>query len=318
MFSIVNLKTKEMNTEQRIRLNMLLTVRNCVKQNEAVAKSIPKFMENYVVLQNTTNEIQEIGKLQGLDKTGVASDKNKLKAKLIAVAAKNSRKISALAKFINSDKLLNEVKYNEAQLERFPETILLEKAMAIYSSGEDNMSSLTEYGISPETQKSFLDIINSLNSALKSPRSTITERKKLTERLVVLFETADDALEMMDYAIGIVRDEQIDFATSYKASRKLVDTNGGTVSLKATASGIASGVPLPGAIFTFTSDGNTTGIAGNGKIVKKTAVKGSFQVRKMQAGNYRVLVQKPGYKEKELSVRISDGERSDLKVALEK
>ena len=234
------------------------------------------------------------------------------------MAAKNSRKISALAKFINSDKLLNEVKYNEAQLERFPETILLEKAMAIYSSGEDNMSSLTEYGISPETQKSFLDIINSLNSALKSPRSTITERKKLTERLVVLFETADDALEMMDYAIGIVRDEQIDFATSYKASRKLVDTNGGTVSLKATASDIASGVPLPGAIFTFTSDGNTTGIAGNGKIVKKTAVKGSFQVRKMQAGNYRVLVQKPGYKEKELSVRISDGERSDLKVALEK
>ena len=76
---------------------------------------------------------RKLGKLQGTDKTGVASDKNKLKKTLIAMAAKNSRKVAALAKFINSDKLLNEVRYNEAQLERFAETTLIEKAMTIYS-----------------------------------------------------------------------------------------------------------------------------------------------------------------------------------------
>ena len=79
LVSIINLKIKEMNTRQRVRLNMLLTVRNCVTQNEAVAKNIPKFMEHYLSLQSTANEIQEIGKLQGIDKTGVAADKNKLK-----------------------------------------------------------------------------------------------------------------------------------------------------------------------------------------------------------------------------------------------
>ena len=38
----------------------------------------------------------------------------------------------------------------------------------------------------------------------------------------------------------------------------------------------------------------------------------------MQAGTYLVIVHKPGYKEKEVSVSIADGERSDLKVEMEK
>lgn len=38
----------------------------------------------------------------------------------------------------------------------------------------------------------------------------------------------------------------------------------------------------------------------------------------MQPGNYKVIVQKPGYKEKEVTVSVADGERSELNVELEK
>jgi len=139
-----------MNTDQRIKLNMCLTVRNTVTQNEAVANSIPKFMEQYLIMQNTTNEIQEIGKLQGADKTGIASDKNKLKQSLISLAAKNSRKIAALAKFINSDTLLKEVRYNERNLKDWAETTLIERAMTIYSNAEANIDKLAEHGVTPD------------------------------------------------------------------------------------------------------------------------------------------------------------------------
>lgn len=308
-----------MNTEQKIKLNMQLTVRNCVALNEAVAKTIPKFMENYSILQTTTNEIQEIAILQGTDKTRVASDKNKLKKILIAMAAKNSRKVAALAKFINSDKLLNEVRYNEAQLERFAETTLIEKAMTIYSRAEENIGALAEHGITPETQKVFIETITALNNVLKTPRSNIGERKKATEKLTVLFDTADKALEMMDFAVGIVKDEQVDFVTAYKTARKLVDTNTGNVSLKAKATDALTGTPVSGVLFTFKHDNLSMElVSGNGKISKKTASKGSFQIKNMQAGTYKVLVQKPGYKDKEVSVSISDSERSDLNVVLEK
>ena len=308
-----------MNTEQRIKLNMHLTVRNCVTQNETVANSIPKFSENYLILQSTTNEIQEISKLQGTNRTGIASDKNKLKKTLIALAAKNSRKITALAAFINSDALLKEVRYNEAQLERLAETTLIEKAMTIYSSAEANIGKLAEHGITPETQKVFIDTITALNNALKTPRSSIAEKKKATERLTVLFQTAENAIEMMDFAVGIVKDEQVDFVTAYKTSRKLVDISTGNVSLKAKATDITNGAPLKGVIFTFTPESARASLTvGKGQMVKKTATKGSFQIKNMPAGTYKVLVNKPGYKEKEVSVSISDGERSNLKVELEK
>jgi uncharacterized membrane protein len=136
---------------------------------------------------------------------------------------------------------------------------------------------------------------------------------------MVLFETADNAIEMMDYAVGIVKDEQVDFATAYKTSRKLVDTNTGTISLKAKATDLLTGAPLQGVIFTFTAEGTNTNLPwGSGKIIKKTATKGSFQVKNMPSGNYKVSIQKPGYKIKDASVSISDGERSDLNVVLEK
>jgi hypothetical protein len=308
-----------MTTDQRIKLNAYLTVRNCVGQNESVAKGIPKFMENYSILQSTTNEIQVIGEMQGANRTGVASDKNKLKKTLIDLAAKNSRKIAALAKFINSDTLLKEVRYNEAQLERLAETALIEKTKTIHANAEANLDKLAEHGITPETQKVFMDTITSLNNILKTPRASIAEKKKTTERLVILFQTADNALEMMDFAVGIVKDEQVDFYTAYKTSRKLVDTNTGNIALKGTAIDLTTGEPIKGVLFTFKHDGlKTSGADGNGEITKKTATKGSFQVKNMQAGTYKVLVQKPGYKDKEVSVSISDGERSDLNVVLEK
>lgn len=308
-----------MNTQQRTQLDMQLTLRNCVAQNEAEAKRIPKFWENYVILQSTTDEIQAIGEAQGANKTGIASDKNKLKKNLIALAAKNSRKIAAYAKFINSDTLLKEVKYNEGQLERLAEVTLIERARTIHANAEANIEKLAEQGITPETQKVFMDTIVSLNNILKTPRSNVAERKKATERLSVLFKTADDALELLDYAVGSVKDEQVDFYNAYKTARKIVESNTGNIALKGTAVDLTTKEPVKGAKFTFNIDGDNLTVSGtNGKITKRTAQKGSFHIRNMQPGTYKVIVEKPGYKVKEVTVSISGGERSDLKVELEK
>jgi hypothetical protein len=308
-----------MTTKQRIKLRMYLAVRNFVSQNETIAKAIPKFSESYATLQNATNDIQLIGEIQGVDKSGVAIDKNKLKANLIAIAVKNSRKISAFAKFSNNDTLLSEVRYNESDLIRMQEVALKENCQIIYDRCQANIQSLTENGITPDTQKAFLDAITAFNNALETPRTKIGEKKKATEKLAILFDTADKAIELMDYAVGIVKDEQIDFVNAYKTNRKLVDTNAGYVSLRAKAIELTNGVPLKGVIFTFKPDGikiNLTG--GMTEIIKKTAEKGSFHLKNMPSGTYKVVVNKPGYKEKEVSVSVADGERSELTVELEK
>ena len=89
--------------------------------------------------------------------------------------------------------------------------------------------------------------------------------------------------------------------------------------MKATARESISGIPVSGAIFTFNHDkADLPGSNGNGEITKKTSRKGCFHIKNMLPGAYRVMVNKPGYKDKETSVSIADGERSFLKVELEK
>lgn len=306
-----------MNSDQKSNLNMGLTVRNCVNQNEAVAKAIPRFMEQYSIMLNAYIEIQSIGEMQGTNKTGVAVDKNKLKKKLIEIAVKNSRKIAALAKFMNNDTLLNEVKYNESQLLRLAEVSLIEKSQTIYDRVQTHLEKLADQGVTAETQKEFQDTIVALNNALRAPRAEIAERRKATERLAVLFQTANNALELMDYAVDGVRDEQIDFYNAYRTARKLIDNNAGLVALRAKAIDILSAQPLSGVIFTLKHNGIKSS-NGNGAIIKKTASRGGFRIRNLASGEYKVVIRKAGYKEKEMSLIIEDGVRNELIVELEK
>jgi hypothetical protein len=306
-----------MTTEQRIRLNMFLGVRNYGNQNEAIAKAINKFYGSFEKLMVTTDEIQSIGELQGVPKTGLASDKNNLKKNLIAVSVKNSNKVAILAKQMNNDTLLDEVRISEGQLVRLSGTALIERAKTIYNRVETNIGNLAEQAVTPETQKAFMEAIKAFNNALETPRTGIVEKRKATQKLKVLFATADSLIEIMDLAAGSAKDEYPDFYNGYKTARKLIDTKTGLLALKASAKELNSGVPVHGALFTFVHaiEGMSSG---NGEIVKKTSKKGSFQIKNMKAGTYNVIVKKPGYKPKEISVIVESGERAELFVELEK
>ena len=191
-----------MTTDQRVKLTMLLGVRNYGNQNEQVVKAIYKFGSTFELLKKTTDEIQLIGEMQGVNKTGLTLDKNKLKKILIALAVKNSNKVAILAKQTNNDTLLKEVRFNETQLSRLPGVSLKEKVKIIYDKAEANIGSLAEQGITPDTQKVFLDTITAFNNALATPRTGIAEKRKATQRLLVLFTTADSLIEIMDLAAG--------------------------------------------------------------------------------------------------------------------
>lgn len=304
-----------MTTNQKIRLRMYLGIRNFVSQNQAIANAIPKFASSYAILLSTIDEIQLIGEMQGINKTGLALDKNKLKKKLIALAVKNSNKVAILAKLNQNDTLLKEVRFNESELVRLSEVTLKDRVKIIYDKVEANLPNLAEQGLTSETQKQFLETITAFNNALETPRTGIAEKRKATQKLPVLFDKADSEIEIMDLAAASAKDEYPDFFNTYKTSRKLVDSNTGKLALRATARELANGEPVSGAVFLFK---NETGSNGNGELVKKTSKKGNFNVKSMETGTYKVIVSKKGYINKEVSVIVTERERSQLTVELEK
>ena len=308
-----------MTTNQKIRLRMYLGTRNFVSQNQATANAIPKFAASYAILLGTIDEIQLIGEMQGINKTGLAMDKNKLKKKLIALAVKYSNKVAILAKLTKNDTLLNEVRFNESELGRLSEVTLKDRVKIIYDKAEANLASLAEQGLTPDTQKQFLETITAFNNALETPRTGIAEKRKATQKLPVLFDKADSEIEIMDLAAASAKDEYPDFFNGYKTSRKLIESNSGTLALKASARELTNGVPLSDVKFIFIHEvSEAAGSKGNGQIVKKTSKKGNFHVKSMEHGTYKVEVSKQGFKNKAVSVSIIDGERSELIVELEK
>jgi hypothetical protein len=56
----------------------------------------------------------------------------------------------------------------------------------------------------------------------------------------------------------------------------------------------------------------------NGKIIKKTAYISSLMVKALTEGSYLVIINKLGYKEQTVTVNVSDGETTHLKMELEK
>ncbi len=308
-----------MTTNQKIKLRMYLGVRNFVSQNESTANSIPKFAQSSANLLLSIDEIQLIGEMQGTNKTGLALDKNRLKMNLINLAVKYSNRIAILAKLTKNDTLLKEVKFNESDLLRLSEVTLKERTKIIYDKAEANLGNLAEQGITPNTQKNFLETITAFNKALETPRTGIAEKSKATQKLLVSFDKADSEIEIMDLAAGSAKDEYPDFFNGYRTSRKLIDSNSGTLALKAAARDFVNGEPVSGAIFIFKlEDIKATGGTGIGEIIKKTSKKGNFHVKNMETGTYKVVVSKQGYKNKEASINVADGERSDLTVELEK
>lgn len=308
-----------MKTKQENRLNMYLAVRNFVIPNEEVAKTVPNFMTNYAIVQNTIAEIQSVAEFQRTDKTGLALGKNKQRELLIVMAAENSSIVLSYAKSIKNDLLLSEAKFKESDLSRLSDVALKDSSMIIYNKAEENISNLAEYGITPETQAEFLKAINSFNISIQSPRHGINEKSQATKKIPELFKKADDAIENMDFAVNGVKRRLPDFYNGYRSARVLVDLGTGRLALKATVRDRLTGEPVRGVSFSFLHDGmKAAGTSGNGEISKKSAEKGRLQIKSMPSGNYKVVISKPGYKDKEAVVSIGEGERSEMVVELEK
>lgn len=308
-----------MTTIQENKLNMYLAVRNFIIPNDALAKSIPFFTEKYAPFEKTIKEIQALSEMQKDSITGIAKEKKKLRAAVINMSADYSKMLAAIAKFAKDDKLMDKVRFRISELSRMTDVALKDYSQIIYDKVEANLDKLTDYEVTADTQKVYKNLINSYDASLSTPRTSIAEKSQITKKLADLFDSADAVLEELDFAIEAGEPKQPDFFNNYKAVRKIVDIGTGRLALKAKAIDIATNKPLKGVLFTFKPDGSQPALSGStGAIVKKTADKGIFHIKSMPAGTYIVVVKKPGYKEKELSVNVSEGERTELKVELEK
>jgi hypothetical protein len=306
-----------MNTPQKIRVNMYKAVRNYFSRYQDILNNVVEINKAFNKLSGKVEEIEATGKTQGLSRKGFTERKKALRKQVTDLAIKNASKLILYGRRIANKVLLEEVGFKETDLVRLTEVTLVEKARIVWERTEENLQELSEQNVTAETQKTFLDVITAFNQAISMPRAEMSERIKATKTLEVLFSEADSAISDLDIAVTSVKDEHPAFVNGYKAARVLVDISAGTILIKGSAKEFLSGKPVGKATFKFS---NTSLLAsnGNGTVIKRTTVNGNFMLRSLEPGIYSVLVSKRGYKDKELSVVVNEGEKVDVKVELER
>ena len=310
-----------MTSQQEDRLSMYLTFKDYQALHVNITETLPNYSENSTLFLNTIPQIQSIWEQQKLSKKGVTDGKNQLKETLIVITADYARKLGTYAKFTNNAKLAQQVKFSEGKLRQVADTAVKNYGQIVYDLAQPLVGSLTQYGITDETQAALADAITAYNDSIGKPGAERSEGTQSTKQLATLFKTADTALENMDAAVEIVRLTEVNFYNGYKSARKVIETGGGSLSVKGLVTDAQTGSPLKGVTVSFALDGGMAKAATTTtepELVKKTAEKGGFNVKSLTSGTYQVTLKKVGYADQVATISVNDGEMTELKISLVK
>lgn len=309
-----------MKTKQENRFSMYLAVADFCEKHTGITATLPNFSINLSELKTTNEQIHGIVKTQAADITGTTVGKTNARENLIVLTADTSRKLVAYATLNKNQELATEIKYTESYLRHLPDTTLAVVPKLIYERAQDHLAALAVYMVTPETQAALLQAMDDYKLALTAPRIKKVSLGQAVKQLEALFAAGDEALAAMDVVVEIVRLTAPDFYAGYKLVRKVVESGSRKLAVKGLVTETLSGEPVPGVTISFWPDGDVlkTAATGEASLVKKSAVKGGFNVSSLPAGTYRVSLQKPGYAEQTLTVFVNDGELTTVDVKLAK
>ena len=308
-----------MKSRQESKLSMYLAVKDYLTTSTAIVTPLPNYPEFSASFVDAIAQIQTHGEQQMFDKSGLKANKEQLRSTLVMLAADSYRKLQAYARYANNQLLLSESRFSVTTLKTATDNVLREYTQGVYDLAQSNLNQLEPYGITQESQAVLLNTINAYVEAIPKPRIGKAERKQSTLLLAGAFATADKALGNIDAVVEIVRLAQTNFYNGYRTVRKLMNTGVIPLAVKGVVTDAVTGEPLKNVVLSFALDGNgrnPRATKSNVVVVKKTAPKGGFYIKSLTAGSYHVTLQKRGYADQVLTVAVSNGEMSELRVQL--
>lgn len=310
-----------MNLRQEAKLSMYLVVKDFLITNTSLLTPLPNYAGFYTAFTNGITLIQSNSEQQMFNKSGLKTNKSLLRNSLVMTSADNSRKVRAYAKFTNNNLLLTETKFSESDLKNATDNELRDMTQGLYDRIQVNLTALAPYGITAATQTAFLNAITAFVASIPKPRAGAIDTRQGTIQLNNSFKVVDAALENIDILVDIIKLSQPVLYSGYKLARKIIVTGVGSLAVKGLVTDAVSGDPLKGVSLMFALDGDAMRMKGAKPAkdyVKKTADKGGFMIKSLPAGMYSVTVSKAGYADQIVSIAVSDGELTDLRVSLTK
>lgn len=304
-----------MTSLQESRLKMYIAVHEFLLNNSETTALLPDFDSIFKPFTDGIDEIRKIREKQELNITGIVLTKNEKKTIVANLGTDLAARLYAYASMQGDQAMMKEVHYTLSDLLYCPDGILPDRIHVLINCATPIIQELKKYGVEQTTIDDLTNALHDFEGTSPQSRLSITERKESTLRLGELFQSGDSLLRKMDIVTGILQQSNPEFYNRYKFNRHMVDTSVRSLALMGKATDRASGSPLKGVQFDF----KPAGPEGNGfSLTKTTTENGGFQVRSIPTGDYSITVTKPGFKQQVLTVSVTNVERTDVVVEMEK
>ena len=301
-----------MTSLQIKKLKMYMALRVLLGANLAILEKLPNATVLLTALDNAIADIQSNIALQQASGNEQKEQLEKLHDKVVQDAMDASRKTGAYADAVDNKALLKDSQLAESKISRLKDIELIQIAKGMYNLVNTNLEQLTPYGLTADTQTTFLSDIALFEAFIPQQGNAGLDKKNITKALNESYKTADKVVSHFDKLLEIVRLTEPKFYADYKALRR-IEMPTDVVQLVAKITDAATGAGIPNVTVSLQLNGSSAD-----PIVKQTAEKGGFQIKSLENGIYTVTVEKIGYLTQTLTLTLPGDEQYSMEVKMVK
>ena len=307
-----------MNKIQESKNSSYKTLDGLFTLNQATIMALPAGVKLVDEFRINLAEIDSLVAKQGVDKSGLADSKEQKREAAIVAGLDVAKRIVAFATIDENPTLLKEAKLGETELRKMADTKLAPKLTALVALGTAHAAKLVDYGVTEEVLARLSNFIAAYAAAMPKPKLGIDETKQITTKLDGIFKKNDVILRKIDALAELEKTGNPEFYKSYKNLRKVVVTGKGSLAMKGLVKDATTGEGIPNVdvLISLAEGGKVIGGTDIARIVKRTATKGSFNIKTLPSGTYSLGISKLGYLTQTLTVDVVDGELCNVVVVL--
>ena len=289
-----------------------MALRVLLGANLAILEKLPNATVLLTALDNAIADIQSNIALQQASGNEQKEQLEKLHDKVVQDAMDASRKTGAYADAVDNKALLKDSQLAESKISRLKDIELIQIAKGMYNLVNTNLEQLTPYGLTADTQTTFLSDIALFEAFIPQQGNAGLDKKNITKALNENYITADKVVSHFDKLLEIVRLTEPKFYADYKALRR-IEMPTDVVQLVAKITDAVTGAGIPNVTVSLQLNGSSAD-----PIVKQTAEKGGFQIKSLENGIYTVTVEKIGYLTQTLTLTLPGDEQYSMEVKMVK
>jgi len=308
-----------MTRRQSNKRTMFLDVQTFLAIRAAIMNSVVNYSTYSVDYNTNLAKLCGLYELQQYDASGNTDEKRAAREKLTPFILEGSSRLMALSVATSNLILVKEVDYSISDLREMDENSFVDAALAVKDRIQANLVALASYGSNATTQANFQAAITAYTLAARKPATAQTSQKVTTEKIEEAIVQVEIALYKIDSLVNMLRFQQPDFYKEYWFTRRIGKKGIRYTSVICRVLDVISKETIKGVSVVLSIDPSSPNYKeGLKPIEKKSADKGGFMIKNLNAGIYQVVAKKLGYKDSVLTVAVNDSETTRIVMELEK